>query len=425
MPSTRSVLILVLVACAVVFGSSPRRAGAASGLTFTVARTVQLPPGGAEIVAVSPNGKLAAVTQVSGVVQTFKLPKGKLKKAVDVRAFGEPTSVAFADDATLLIVVKNDPNPGTLVVASAKKGRILSSLSIGIGPDSIAVDRTRKLAVISIEDEETEIGNPFDCPAENTRPGSIQIVDFSRGLSADQLELTTLAVDLSAVADAGCAADPQPEFVAISPDGAKAYVTVQENNALAVVDLSTRSIDRVVSMGTTSHLAYIDPDMPSSVREPMTGRREPDGVAVSPDGNFVFTADEGDTATVDGVFSGGRTMSIWDARTFELVADTGDQIEQAVIDGGFLDASRADRHGPEPEGIAVFAVDGKTIAAVGLERARSVVFFDVTDPGRPTFCAIVPVGFRPEAVVYVPQHRLVLTGNESSGDVTMISVGSE
>ncbi len=422
MRTTRFVALAVFGLLAAV--QSPVRAGFSP--TFEVVRTVRMPTGGAEIVAVSPNGKLAAVTQISGRVQTLKLPNGKLKKAVDVSDFGEPTSVAFADDKTLFAVVLDDPNPGTLVIASAKKGKIISTLPLGIGPDSIAIDRTRKLAVISIEDEETEVDDPYSCPPENTRPGSIQIVDFSQGFEADRLVLTTLPIDLSGLPNPGCPNDPQPELVAIDSAAGKAYVTVQENNALAVVDLTTKTIERVVSAETTTHLAYTNPDAPAAVTDPMTGRREPDGVAVSPDGRYLFTADEGDTETTgDGVFSGGRTMSVWDAETLEIVTDTGDQIERAVVEAGLIDSGRADAHGAEPEGVTVFAVDGVTVAALTLERARAVIFFDVTVPTEPSYLAIVQVGTRPEGIVYVPSLRLVLTGNETSNDVTFIEVDSQ
>jgi hypothetical protein len=116
-------------------------------------------------------------------------------------------------------------------------------------------------------------------------------------------------------------------------------------------------------------------------------------------------------------------VSVWDAATGELVADTGDRIERAVIDAGLVDASRADVKGPEPEGIAVFQVGPALLAAVGLERARAVVFFDVTDPRDPIYLGIVQVGARPEGIVYVPSLGLLLTGNELSGDVTVVAVG--
>ena len=391
-------------------------------LTFRTT-TFTLPLGGAEIVSASPNGKLAAVTQPAGSVQILKLPKGKLKKTIDVRAIGEPTSTVFIDDRYVFIVCKDDPNGGTLVVGDAKKGRIVSQTAIGIGPDCIALDRTRSLAVIALEDEETEVGDPTSCPAGNTRPGAVAIVDYSAGTGTGQMQVSTVPIDLSELSDAGCPADPQPEYVAIDSAAGVAYVTLQENNAIAVIDIVARDVTTIFECGTTTHLADATDDGNSSITESYTGRREPDGIALSANGQYLFTADEGDTGNNPaGFHAGGRTMSVWNAVTGELIVDTGDAIERALLDAHFLDDGRSEKRGPEPEGIVVFDVDGLTLAAVGIERGRCVIFFDVSNPAAPTIRDVVGVGTEPEGLVWVPSSRLLLTGNEISGNVTAIAI---
>ena len=44
--------------------------------------------------------------------------------------------------------------------------------------------------------------------------------------------------------------------------------------------------------------------------------------------------------------------------------------------------NRSDDKGPEPEGVAVGKIDGRTYAFVGLERVGGVVVYDVTEPSR-------------------------------------------
>ncbi len=283
-------------------------------LELEVVRTVRLPEGGAEIVAVSPDGRRLAVTQAGArLVRIVKLPSGEESAAspIDVGSLGEPTSAAFADRRILLVVVKADPGPGALVVADTRNGETIATVPLGIGPDSIAISRQQRVAVVAIEDEEAAVEDPTRCPPGNVRPGAVQLVDFSRGLAAGDLRVVTVPVDLSRVAGASCPADPQPEFVAIAPGGAKAYVTLQENNAIAVVDLHSASVERVFPAGTTTHLGDSEPDGVFRPDREITARREPDGIAVSPDGRVFFTADEGDTGTsADGVLSGGRTLSV-------------------------------------------------------------------------------------------------------------------
>jgi 2',3'-cyclic-nucleotide 2'-phosphodiesterase/3'-nucleotidase/5'-nucleotidase len=46
----------------------------------------------------------------------------------------------------------------------------------------------------------------------------------------------------------------EPEYVTISADGLQAFVTLQENNAVAVVNLATNRIDRIIAMGYKTQL---------------------------------------------------------------------------------------------------------------------------------------------------------------------------
>jgi predicted extracellular nuclease/Ca2+-binding RTX toxin-like protein len=47
--------------------------------------------------------------------------------------------------------------------------------------------------------------------------------------------------------------DLEPEYIALSPDGTTAFVTLQENSALAVVDVATATVKAVLPLGATNH----------------------------------------------------------------------------------------------------------------------------------------------------------------------------
>ncbi|MEZ5299685.1 MAG: choice-of-anchor I family protein [Verrucomicrobiales bacterium] len=91
---------------------------------------------------------------------------------------------------------------------------------------------------------------------------------------------------------------------------------------------------------------------------------------------------------------GGRSFSIWDAKG-NLVFDSGDQLERLVAE--YLPANfnasndsngfdgRSDDKGPEPEGLAIGQLDGRTYAFLGLERVGGVMIFDITYPYSPVF----------------------------------------
>jgi hypothetical protein len=88
--------------------------------------------------------------------------------------------------------------------------------------------------------------------------------------------------------------DPEPEFVSINSEN-KAVVVLQENNAIVIVDLVTKTIVNSFSAGT------VDLNLVDTVEEGVIDQtgflkgipREPDGV-VWLDTNHFATADEGD-----------------------------------------------------------------------------------------------------------------------------------
>ncbi len=147
---------------------------------------------------------------------------------------------------------------------------------------------------------------------------------------------------------------------------------------------------------------------------------------------------------------GARSFSIWTTRG-ELVWDSGDQLEQffadpvngyaAIFNASNTDVSRdsrSDNKGPEPEGVAVGKVAGRTFAFIGLERIGGVMAYDVTDPYAPAFAAYantrslteVKGDLGPEGVEFVSEEDspngkpLVLVGNEASRTVSVFQVNA-
>jgi len=86
---------------------------------------------------------------------------------------------------------------------------------------------------------------------------------------------------------------------------------------------------------------------------------------------------------------GARSFSIWDAEGNQ-VWDSGDMMEQITAqmfpayfnstDNANSVDNRSDNKGPEPEGVVVGEVAGRTYAFVGLERMGGVMVFDVSNP---------------------------------------------
>ncbi|SFL43566.1 LPXTG-motif cell wall anchor domain-containing protein [Gracilibacillus orientalis] len=92
---------------------------------------------------------------------------------------------------------------------------------------------------------------------------------------------------------------------------------------------------------------------------------------------------------------GGRSFSIWDAETLELVYDSGSEFEEkiAAFDPEYFHSnndedtfeSRSDDKGVEPESVTTGEVNGTNYAFTGLERQGGIMVYDITNPTSPSF----------------------------------------
>jgi 2',3'-cyclic-nucleotide 2'-phosphodiesterase (5'-nucleotidase family) len=118
---------------------------------------------------------------------------------------------------------------------------------------------------------------------------------------------------------------------------------------------------------------------------------------------------------------GGRSISILNAAG-EIVYDSADLMERLVSSLGepWLDDGRSDNKAAEPEGVAIGEIEGRLYAFVGLERARGVMVFDITDPARVAQAGFVslPSDMNPEGITFI-------TGAQSPNGQPMIAVTNE
>ena len=103
--------------------------------------------------------------------------------------------------------------------------------------------------------------------------------------------------------------DLEPEYIALSDDGQRAWVSLQENNALAIIDLNTNQIIDIKGMGYKDHSlfqnAFDASDKPSTVeikKWPTKGMYQADAIyGFEINGiNYVATANEGDSRDYSG-----------------------------------------------------------------------------------------------------------------------------
>jgi len=216
--------------------------------------------------------------------------------------------VAVAVEAAL----KTDPGS---VAFYTPEGRLLKFLKVGALPDMITFSPDGKKVLIANE------GEPSD-DYKTDPEGSISIVDISKGIEATtQADVKTadfrsftrenLPAGVRAFGPgASIAQDMEPEYIALSPDSKTAYVTVQEANAIAIVDVDTAKVTKLVPLGLKPHylpensLDVSDRDNSFDMRTwTIWGMYMPDSIAsyVGSDGKlYLVTANEGDSRDYPG-----------------------------------------------------------------------------------------------------------------------------
>ena len=133
-------------------------------------------------------------------------------------------------------------------------GTFVSAVAAGALPDKVGFSPDGKYAVVANE------GEPND-DYSNDPEGTITVIDVSGGFdipvvaTADFTDFNVGGskslsgpVRVSAKSES-VAQDLEPEFIAFSDDSGTAYATLQENNAVAVIDLASADVTTVLGIG--------------------------------------------------------------------------------------------------------------------------------------------------------------------------------
>lgn len=234
---------------------------------------------------------------------------------VDVEGVPTPTPTPFTTSV---------PQLGRLVFFNLETGAVIGSLPAGYHPDMVTI-KNGKVAVAN-EAQHAWAGSgavnvaAFDAVQQ---PGSVTVIDLagndSATLAAALGSLTVNTIDFSGVPAliAGLrdhtsfeAANTkakyfhiEPEYLAFSPDNTKLFVGLQENNAIATLDLATLTWDAVSNLGQRAiTIDASDNDDVFDVSNAALGLHMPDALATwsAAGETYVITADEGDARVDDG-----------------------------------------------------------------------------------------------------------------------------
>ena len=271
---------------------------------------------GAEIAAFDPRTRrLFSVSAGTGEVHVLDIrdPRAPVKVSTIVTS-GQPNSVAVFDGVVAVAVqaaVKTDP--GLVQFFRAGSLALINQVTVGALPDMLTFTPDGESLLVANE------GEPSDDYTIDPE-GSVSIIDLRGGVGRlTQAAVTTVGFDgtipqrnASSLRVFGPAAtlarNLEPEYIAVSPDSRTAWVTLQENNAIAVLDIRRRRFTRLSGLGFKDHALSENALDPSDKdgeggagaihlgNWPVRGMYQPDGIrAFQVRGRtYLVTANEGD-----------------------------------------------------------------------------------------------------------------------------------
>jgi choice-of-anchor I-like protein len=439
---------------------------------------------------------------------------------LDMSPYGKVVNSVAVHNGLIAVAVEAavKTDPGVVVFFDSGQQH-LRTVVVGSLPDMVTFSPDGHWVLCANEGEPNtynNFGSETNGPSVDPE-GSVSIIDLSAGAAAATVRTAGFGAFTSVPAgvriygpNASIAQDLEPEYIAVSDDSTAAWVTLQENNALAIVDIVNASVTDIVALGFKDHnqpgagLDASDQDNRTiNIRPwPLKGMYMPDSIASYRfhGDTYLVMANEGDArdwpgfredvrlstrtldptafpngaelkrtnnlgrlsvSSVDGdidhdgdldeIYSyGGRSFSIRDAGG-NLIFDSGDHLEQltaAVFPRNFNAShsnntfdNRSPSKGPEPEGVALGKVAGRTLAFIGLERIGGVAVYDVSDPFDVSFVDYVNTrsfagsfnfatsgDLGPEGVLFIsaddsPNGKpLLVVANEISGSTVIFQI---
>lgn len=369
---------------------------------------------------------------VAGVVgvDVLDAATGALVEHIDVTPYGSINSVAVHNGlAAFAVEAKGDRRlPGTVLFYDTKKRAPavgVNSVEVGALPDMLTFTHDGSKLLVANEGTPNAIADAAYVTPDPT--GSVSIIDVAT-------RSVVATAGLSGVPTSGnnlrtnTGMDFEPEYIAIDEDASKAFVSLQEANAMGVLDLTTHAFTKVIGLGAKdfsqpgNQIDALDNDgLVSFISPAVKGLYMPDSVAAYQvrGKTYLAMANEGDfrednvdrvaastlgavaplnrlrvsktDSSIGNLFAAGaRSFSIRDENG-NLVFDSGDTLDKEAAARGIYDDGRSRDKGVEPEGVALLDIGGRTYAFIGLERTTTaaVAVFDITEPASSRFVDMI------------------------------------
>jgi DNA-binding beta-propeller fold protein YncE len=276
--------------------------------------------GAAEILAYDPSqNRLFVVNSDARTVDVLDINDvdniQRLPDPIDATEEGAAANSVAVSGGVLAVAIEADDAqaPGEVVFYATTGLEKRGEATVGALPDMVTFTPDGTRVLVANE------GEPND-EYTNDPEGSVSVIDVSNGFESapvETLDFTGFNDQADALRergvhifgpDASVAQDLEPEYIAVNADGSRAYVSLQENNAIAELDLDNLEVSAIRALGFKDHSVAgqgIDPSNVDgfNVREvPVLGMYQPDTIATFSQAGtqYILTANEGDARDYDG-----------------------------------------------------------------------------------------------------------------------------
>lgn len=390
----------------------------------------------------------------------------KVVNTITVSSYGAAVNSLSIHDGKLAAAIEaaDKQANGKVVVFKTSDYSKVAEISVGALPDMVTYTPDGKYILTANEGEPNQ--EYINDPA-----GTVSIISVKDSYTVTTIDFSSMVGQRNILLQKGFRIfgkgndflkDIEPEYITVSADSKTAWITLQENNAIAKIDITSKTISNIFPLGFKNYNQTGNEIDPSNVsvgysagKWPVKGMYLPDAIAVIEANGipYLFTANEGDardydafseearvkdkriildptifpnaaelkkddqlgrlniTTTlgdidgdgdIDELYSyGSRSFSVWNGLTGTQVYDSKNELDVKCVAADIYDDGRSDDKSVEPEGVTIGKIGNKYIAFVGMERADAVAVYDVTIPTAPQFLQLLKCGDAPEGLLFI------------------------
>lgn len=462
---------------------------------FSTTAKISLGDGVPEISAYDPATKTIFSTNAEAkevdVIDISDLDSPQIKTAINVTAFGGNVNSVATKNGYLAIAVEANvktDNGKVVVFKTDDLTTPYAQITAGALPDMVTFTPDGKYIIAANE------GEPND--NYNIDPkGSITLIEVETKTTSqiffDSFNSQETALEAKGFRVFGPGADlstdVEPEYITVSSDSKTAFIALQENNGIAKLDITSKTITEILPLGTKDYseipfdLSDKDDNIGNLNYWPVLSFYQPDAIdyfEINGTG-YIITANEGDARDYDGyseedraddltldptaypnaaelqkkenlgrlkvttangdtdgdgdidqIYSyGARSFSIWNTNGMQIF-DSGNQFTlKGLFDFGNYPENRSDDKGTEPEAVTTFVEGENTFAVIGLERSGDVLVYNISDVYNPIFIQRLR-NTSPEGLTIVnaedsPNGKLLIIVSNEAPDTATLNIYSK